>query len=221
MTTIAFDTSTTSTVAAVARDGVVAGVELEPPGGHPGHSGQLLTALEGLLRDAGAGWEDVLRIGVGTGPGTFTGVRIAAATAEGLRRSTGAPVVPVSSLEALAFPALGNEARKPVCSLIDARRGEVFAAGWSAASERLFGPVADGPEALVERLRGTGGDWRIAGRPPGPFADAIGEAGFIADAAHESISAAALCALTEAGQPAAGPVLPEYVREPDAVKPGA
>ena len=78
MTTIAFDTSTPLTVAAVSVNGGILERSLEaPPGGHPAHCAQLVGALDSLLAGAGSGWDEVERIGVGAGPGTFTGIRVA------------------------------------------------------------------------------------------------------------------------------------------------
>lgn len=220
MTTIAFDTSTTATVAAVSHAGKVFETRLDAPnGGHPAHSRQLLDSLEALLGQAGAAWRDVERVGVGTGPGTFTGLRIASATAEGLRRSIGAEIVPVSSLEALAWPALGSEEATAVCAVIDARRGEVFASGWSGEGKPLFGPVAAGPDDLVAMLDQAGQPWLLAGVLPGGF-DAIEEMGVVRGPVFEFITGEALCALAERGESLSGPALPEYVREPDAVKSG-
>ena len=219
MTTIAFDTSTSRTVAAASCGGAVAEAVLEPPGGgRPGHSAQLLAALDGLLDQAGSGWEEVDRIAVGTGPGTFTGLRIAAATAEGLRRATEATVVGVSSLEALAQPALGGDL--PVASLIDARRGEVFAAGWDPAGEPLFGPVAVSPDGLVEQLAAISGRWLVAGEAPEPFGAALSQAGIAppGDESRSAVSGRALCELAGRALPVVGPVKPAYVREPDAVR---
>ena len=221
MTTIAFDTSTPLTVAAVSVNGGILERSLEaPPGGHPAHCAQLVGALDSLLAAAGSGWDEVERIGVGAGPGTFTGIRIASSTAEGLRRSTGASVVPLSSLEALALASSGVRSAHPVVSVIDAKRGEVFAAGWSSSGDMLFGPVASGPGALVERLRAYNHAWAIAGELPGPFEEELSAAGLIAERGPSAIPGRSLCELALIGDPVPGPALPEYVRDPDAVRPG-
>lgn len=219
----AFDTATSATVV-----GVQAGCDTRssrfeaPPGGHPAHSAQLLGALSDLLGDAGAGWGDVEVIGVGVGPGTFTGLRIASATAEGLRRATGARVVPVDTLEALALPALAAAAGRPVCALTDARRGEVFAAGWRVPGEKVFGPVAVGPEELPGVLGRHGGNWLIAGDRPEGFGGAASDvAGWLeTQDPLNLLDGAALCELARSGNGVDGPVLPEYVRAPDAKRPG-
>ena len=220
VTTIAFDTSTPLTVAAVSVNGGILESSLEaPPGGHPAHCAQLVGALDSLLAAAGSGWDEVERIGVGAGPGTFTGIRIASSTAEGLRRSTGACVVPVSSLEALALPLAARGPGRPVVSVIDAKRGEVFAAGWSTSGRLLFGPVACGPQTLVETLRTLEPEWALAGELPSSFEEEIAASGLVAERGASAMPAHALCELALSGDPVAGPALPRYVRDPDAVRP--
>lgn len=217
---MAFDTSTPGTVAAVEAGGGIRSLRLDaPPAGHPAHSTQLLEALGSLLKEAGSSWDSVDRIGVGAGPGTFTGLRIAAATAEGLRRSHGAAVVPVGSLEALALPARRLWPSRPVCALIDARRGEVFAAGWGPGGQPAFAPRAVGVDGVGALVAGVPGDWMAVGEVPEAFEDALRAAGVERPGAEEPlnlIDGAALCELAAAGEPIPGPLRPEYLREPDA-----
>lgn len=218
MTVVAFDTSTPRTVVSVRAGGETVEVVLDAPdGGHPAHSAQLLKAIDALLGQASTGWHDVTRIGLGTGPGTFTGLRISAATAEGLRRATCAEVVPVSSLEALARSPGGLQTL-PVVAVIDARRGEVFSAAWSADGREIFGPAAVGPRELAGRLAGAAAKWCLSGELPGPFEDALAGTGLVGARGPAAISGATLCDLADCGLPFQGPVLPVYVREPDAVK---
>jgi len=81
----------------------------------------VLVDVHALLGDAGCAPEDLTGIAVGTGPGSFTGVRIGLATARGLAVALELPVAGVSTLTALAAGAPG------ALPVIDARRGEVFA----------------------------------------------------------------------------------------------
>jgi tRNA threonylcarbamoyladenosine biosynthesis protein TsaB len=86
-----------------------------------------------LLERAGIGWDDVDRIAVGVGPGTFTGLRIGIATARALARARDIPLSGVPTLQSLALNALGpGRPIGPVLAVLDARRGEVFVAGWRA-----------------------------------------------------------------------------------------
>ena len=220
MTLVAFDTSTPGTVAAVEEGGAVSTLRLDaPPAGHPAHSTQLLGALGSLLGEAGSSWGSVVRIGVGVGPGTFTGLRIASATAEGLRRANGAAVVAVSSLEALSLPARRLSPARPVCALIDARRGELFAAGWGPGGQPAFSSRVVGVDQVAELFGAHPEEWLAVGEVPDVFENALSAAGVQRPGREEPlnlIDGAALCELAAAGEPVSGPLSPEYLREPDA-----
>ena len=86
-----------------------------------GQAERLLPMLEDLLHDAGCAWSDLTLIGVGTGPGNFTGVRISVAAARGLSLSLGLPAIGVTRLEALAYGL-----PRPITVIEDARRDEVY-----------------------------------------------------------------------------------------------
>jgi tRNA threonylcarbamoyladenosine biosynthesis protein TsaB len=77
--------------------------------------------IEELLDEAGLAWGDLSAIGVGTGPGNFTGVRISVATARGLALSLDVPAIGVSRFEAIA-----HGLPRPLAVVEDARRGEVY-----------------------------------------------------------------------------------------------
>ena len=121
---LALDTSTPLGGAALGRDGELLGeVAL---GIRSRHSEALLPAIDFLLRSAGASADGLDAVVVGDGPGSFTGVRIAAATAKGLAHALGVPLLAFSSLAAAAASAAQID--RPVCALFDARRDEVYAA---------------------------------------------------------------------------------------------
>ena len=86
-----------------------------------GQAERLLPLLEEVLAEGGIGWADLAALVVGTGPGNFTGVRIAVAAARGLALGLGIPAVGVTRLEALA-----QGLPRPVTVVEDARRGEVY-----------------------------------------------------------------------------------------------
>lgn len=139
--TLALDTSTPVGGVALGRAGVLLGeVALGVPSRH---SETLLPATEFLLRAAGTTVGELARIIVGAGPGSFTGVRIAAATAKGLAHALDVPLLAFSSLAAAAASAA--QADRPVCALFDARRDEVYAACYRfpglAAMETLLAPA--------------------------------------------------------------------------------
>ncbi len=91
--------------------------------GDRSHSRTLVPMLEGLLSRAGLGWSDLHMLALGIGPGSFTGLRIAAATLAGINASLALPVLPVSSLAITAAQAESDDA---LWVLEDARAGEVF-----------------------------------------------------------------------------------------------
>jgi len=212
---LGLDTATTATVAGVLRaDGSVVEVRDDPaPGVRPGHANRLLAAAEEALERAGVGWDEVERLAVGVGPGSFTGLRIGIATARALAQARDLPLVGVSSLEALAHGAVGDHV---VLAVLDARRGEVFAAAWRG-DERLVEPVAIAPAALAESLlAGTlaVGDGAVRFREQLERAGA----GVPADSsAIHRVSALQVCRLGWGGEHVDRDALvPDYRREPDA-----
>jgi tRNA threonylcarbamoyladenosine biosynthesis protein TsaB len=220
---LGIDTATPSTAAAVwAPDGRACERRDDPaPGERPAHASRLLALVEAALSGAGAGWEEIERIAVGVGPGGFTGLRHGIATARALAQGRGLPLAGVSSLEALARGAAAEAGGdRAVLAVIDARRGEVFAAAWQGA-ERLLEPVAIDPAELVARLG--------AGRLAAPLAAGDGAVRFreqleragaaVPDdrsPAHR-VSAIEICRLGAAGEVTdRDRLVPDYRREPDA-----
>ena len=219
-TVLGLDCSTPATATALAREGeeTLRARHAPEPGDRPGHAAQLLPLCNALLGRAGLRFSDVDRIAVGLGPGTFTGLRIAIATARGLAHAGDAQLVGVPTLEVLAAGA-GASAALPV---LDARRGEAFAAGYLDGV--LTVPVAAlRPEALEVCAR------EYATRHPGVLAVGEGAIAFRVvleragctvppdDAEAHRVDAAMLCAL--ARDRPVGPleaVLPSYARPPDA-----
>jgi tRNA threonylcarbamoyladenosine biosynthesis protein TsaB len=134
---LGFDTATQSTAVALRlTDGGMLRARDDPrPDAHPGHATRLLGMAGELLAAAGLGWNALERIAVGVGPGRFTGLRVGIATARGLAQSLAVELVGVSSLRALALAAAAHEkGARATLAVIDARRGEAFAAGYPAAT---------------------------------------------------------------------------------------
>ena len=126
MKLIALETATEACSAALYLDGAVQErYELAPRG----HAGLILPMIEGLLGDAGVALRALDAVAVGRGPGSFTGVRVAAGVAQGLAFGADLPVVAVSSLAALAQTAMDEADAPRVLAAIDARMEEVY---WGA-----------------------------------------------------------------------------------------
>jgi tRNA threonylcarbamoyladenosine biosynthesis protein TsaB len=218
VTLLGLDTSTSSTSACVLRaDGE--SFELAPPAerlGHPpAHAAELMPAIADVMERAGVSYADLDAIAVGVGPGTFTGLRIGIATARALATAAELPLRRVSSLAALAA---GIDAPL-VLPLIDARRGELFAALWEGDRE-LWPPFAAAPEALVARLGDAAATPLAAGDGSIRFRGTLEGAG-IPVAADDSdahvVRALHVCRLAAgAADEAPEAVLPDYLREPDA-----
>ena len=128
MLILALDASTPVTTVALARDRVVL-AEISTTG--RGASETLLSAVHDALDLAGEELDSVELVLAGVGPGTFTGIRIAAATARALSAGTGAALAKNSTLDALAAPALACST--DVLAVLDAKRRQVFARRFSAA----------------------------------------------------------------------------------------
>ena len=218
MTLLGMDTSTPAASAAVLRDDGEAFEVLPPPERlqrPPAHAGELMPAVAEAMERAEVDWGDLDAIAVGVGPGTFTGLRIGIATARALATAAGLPLRPVSSLAALAA-GIDHLVRLP---LIDARRGEVFAALYEGERE-FWPPLVMRPEELIEQLGNASVIPMAAGDGSIRFRGMLEEAGIPVepdDSAAHVVSALSVCRLGQ-GAPDEPPeaVLPEYLREPDA-----
>lgn len=88
------------------------------------HSQTLLPMLEEIVKNAGLEMKEIDAIAIAAGPGSFTGLRIGSATAKGLGLALKKPIVPVSTLDALAYNMYGVNSL--VCPIMDARRNQVY-----------------------------------------------------------------------------------------------
>jgi tRNA threonylcarbamoyl adenosine modification protein YeaZ len=199
---LALDTATPTLVAGVARrsgaDVEVLAERAVPSGNR--HAELLVPAVREALAEAGVSLADVDAVVAGLGPGPFTGLRVGVVTAAALADARGVPVVGVCSLDAV-----GSGARTVVT---DARRKEVYWAAYDADGARVDGPGVVRPEDA--RLTGPlAGDPRFAERLGAPVEPAeVTTAGLLRAAA----------ALLDAPA-SAGPLVPLYLRRPDAVPP--
>ena len=176
-----------------------------------GHQERLAVLAREAVAEAG-GFDAVGRIGVTVGPGSFTGLRVGLAFAQGLGAALDRPVVGLSTLDALAASA--GKARA-VAALIDARRGQVYARFW-------IDGCPDGPaeplslEAAGARVATLGAGVVLIGSGAVLVAGAAPDA-LVLDQAGPTPEA--LARLAGAADPAESPPRPVYLRAPDATPP--
>ena len=242
---LAFDTATPATVvglvvpAGAARGGEAVRLEARhdpEPGERPQHVQRLLPLAAQLLEEAGLRFADATRIAVGTGPGTFTGLRIGVATARALAQANDADLVGISTLDALASAARkgsdplsrgGSKGSDPVSrggskgsdplsrgdsdplAVLDARRGEAFVGGAV--------PAAAVTPSVLAKLARPGllavGDGAVR------FREVLETSGAEVPADGSPlhrVSALTVAELAVGAPPGGRDVTPEYLRLPDA-----
>lgn len=219
---LGFDSATADTAVALVDRGRPLFDAVEGPGadGRPAAGRVLLAMVDAAVR-AGGGWERVATIAVGRGPGSFTGLRIAISTARALSQARRIPVAGIDSTAALAEGLRETAGAGIRIGIVDARRGEVFAAidrGEGAAE-----PVVCAPGDLASALGdGLEGAW-AAGDGAVRFRTEIEALGCTVPADGDPanrMSAVRICELAAKMEPGgvrfpAG-VTPKYMRRPDA-----
>ena len=209
MLILALDASTPVTTVALARGNgreVLAEVSLTARGA----SETLLPAIHAALDLAGEDLGSVGRVLAGVGPGTFTGIRIAAATARALSAGTGIPLSKNSTLDALAAPARSYSG--DVLAVLDAKRGQVFARRYSE----------DGPTTGIycltpEELSVEGGPL-VVGDGAVRYRGALSGLGRIPpeDSPLHRVTAVGHVISADLSPVSPDELVPIYVREPDA-----
>jgi tRNA threonylcarbamoyladenosine biosynthesis protein TsaB len=160
---LAFDTSTETLSIAVARGAGLPVLERTGPGGAQA-SAALIPDIEDLLAQAGLELGMLDAIAFGRGPGSFTGLRTAAAVAQGLGFGTGVPVLPIGTLLAVAEEAHAQCGVTQVVAMLDARMDEVYFAAYErvGATWETRSPPALGRPEDAQVPPG----WCIAGNVP-------------------------------------------------------
>ena len=185
-----------------------------------GHEGFLVPAIDFCFDQAGWEPDHLDAIAVDIGPGLFTGIRVGVATAQGMAAMLGIPIMPASSLDALAVRAATRH--RHIWSVVDVRRGEVAVAGYQPVPG---GAVMDSPPELVgyDHLRGI-----LASDPHDVLV--VGDCEVLPPSVLRGMhrvktgmprypSASALAQLVagrvERGEFGKGDIRPMYMREPD------
>jgi tRNA threonylcarbamoyladenosine biosynthesis protein TsaB len=213
MRILGIETSTRrGSVALFDENGLVLALDHEKPNAH---AEALLPLIARLFAETGFAKSSLERVAVGTGPGSFTGLRIGIALGEGIALGVGVPLIGVCSLEVLAFAPEGTRSR---IAVLDAGRGELFVAAYAADGAELVAPCAVPPSEARERIFGVEALRTAivvgegAAKLPGDFDIASGP---LLDLPH----ARTLVALAATRDPARSPPDPIYARDAGATLP--
>jgi tRNA threonylcarbamoyladenosine biosynthesis protein TsaB len=212
MKLLAFDTSTETLSLAVAAGPDAPVLEHAAPGGAQA-SAALIPAIQQLLAQAGLALADLDAIAFGRGPGSFTGLRTATAVAQGLGFGAGIPVLPIDTLLAVAEEARAQQGVDRVVALLDARMGEVYAAGYEHVDGQWLtrqAPVLARPEDVV-----VPAGWALAGNALELHGDRLPAAAqrIAALPTARALLRLAPAALAAGGPHAAAQALPLYIRD--------
>jgi tRNA threonylcarbamoyladenosine biosynthesis protein TsaB len=216
MMVLAFDTALGACSVGVWRDGALLARDgaVMPHG----HAEALMPMIARVMTAAGVSYAELDRIAVTVGPGSFTGLRVGIAAARGLAMAAGRPAVGIATTEALAAAVPEDERRAPaggprfILSVIDSKRGDVFAQAFDAAlrplgaavnvADAMLGAVCpEGPVVVVGDAAARAQRWLGARAVPSRASALCDVAALAALAAGRAVDAR-------------GP-LPLYVRAPD------
>jgi tRNA threonylcarbamoyladenosine biosynthesis protein TsaB len=188
------------------------------------HTERLPAELMAVLREAGATLDDVDRLAVVVGPGSFTGLRVGIATIQGLALARALPVTPVSRFEALAWKAHEATSTHAIAAWVEAHRGEVFATLLAPDSRTVLAPAtALTPTVTLDAWRDALAPFarvRFTGDAAVRYRDVIRERlGSRAEIDEFEPMLAAACGWIAATEPARAvrphALVPLYVRRPD------
>ncbi len=188
------------------------------------HGESLLPMIDALFARTGWKPKDVARWCVGIGPGSFTGVRIGVATVKGIVLGTGAELVGVSSLEALAAPAMEqmDQEEGEVLAAVDAIRGEVYL---QLVGPKTSEPVCLAPDAIAPWLDAlsAGADLVLVGEAAAKIPELAGRTLVRRTEGENALPHARGVALVGRTRTPAAPELiePLYVRPPEITMPRA
>jgi tRNA threonylcarbamoyladenosine biosynthesis protein TsaB len=166
---LALDTATEACSAALYAQGdITSRFQVDPRG----HARNILPMVEALLNAAGLAIRDLDAIAFGRGPGSFTGLRIAAGITQGLAFAAELPVIPVSTLATLAQGAQNDE----VLTAIDARMQEVYWGAFRRDRDGVMQPVIEEAVCPPQQVTCPGrGEWQARGSGWKAYAEALND----------------------------------------------
>ncbi len=211
MIVLGFDASLSTCGVAVWRDGQV--LARESMAMDRGQAERLMPMITEAMSAAGIEFATLDRIGVGCGPGSFTGVRVGLAAARGLALVTGCPVVGISTTEALAAAVHVTEAARAdgIIAAVDSKRGDLFVQKFTPHGDRLSDIVALAPE----NVRAWSGQVRVLAVGDGVSMLRASWPDVIASAAGDSCDPSVIARLAAGRAPQEGGPAPIYIRPPD------
>lgn len=220
MLVLGLDTATAATTVAVVEvtaDRVIGRADRQAvdPRGH----GELLAPqITAVLAEAGARPADLVAVVAGTGPGPFTGLRVGLATAAALGQALNLPTYEVCSLDALAAAVPGRPGDRLLVAT-DARRKEIYWAVYEPGTAvPVAGPAVDRPAAVADRLAGLG--VRVAvGEGAHRYLDQLGVAVREQPRYPDARELVGLAADRVRRAAPGEPLVPRYLRRPDAATP--
>lgn len=194
----------------------------------PSHCAGLPAAVDELLAAAQVNLADLKGIGVAIGPGSFTGLRVGLSYAKGLARARGIALAGVPTLDAMALTA-GSDlpAGALVCPILDARRGEVYAALYRFSTDALEKKTDDLALSIAELANLVGGEAILVGAAKAVevrmLAEAKGARVRLVEAPElgrtgSLVAALAAARIAQNGADEAGALEPLYVRPPGAAQ---
>lgn len=212
MLLLAFDTATPAVTVAL-HDGATV-IAQESAIDARRHGELLAVFIDKVLRNVGAGRDDLTGVAVGTGPGPYTGLRAGIVTARVLGSALQIRTDGICSLDVIAADAHAAAAGSEYLVATDARRREVYWARYTATGARVAGPQVGRPADLPAGLPVAGSGLELYPDLGG------GTATLIPPRYPSAARLAALAAARLAAGAAPGPAEPLYLRRPDAREPG-
>ena len=182
------------------------------------HAERMLPLLNGLMAQAGWARTSVDRVGVGVGPGSFTGLRVGIALGQGIAIGIDVPILGVVSLQAMAF-AVPSSRKGTRWALLDARRDEIFVAAYAPDQSLVLQPRAAKRSDVGQLIASVScGDAEAV---------ALGEVTSVLEFSCQCIStprtdlphAMDVALLGARLAPEEAPAQPQYVRDADALLP--
>jgi tRNA threonylcarbamoyl adenosine modification protein YeaZ len=217
MNILALDTSMGACSAAVLRtDGAEQTLFARQETMARGHAEALMPMVAEVTAEASLPFAELDLIAATTGPGSFTGVRIAIAAARGLALVTGAQLFGTDSLTVMAKPAAEDLNGEPFAVAVDARRGMIYFGVYDATARKLEGPLLLAPDEAAKRLPA---ECHLAvGSGAGPLAEAAARLGLSVAAELPELQpgAEALAAIAYERGETSPALRPLYLRPPDA-----